>query len=68
MSYAAGFADGERDAYKDRANAIRRTVEAGAYGYAQGYSDGYRPRSPEWSARPPIDSAAWWVEREALSA
>ena len=68
MSYAAGFADGEQDAYKDRANGMRRTVETGAYGYMLGYSDGYRPRNPEWAARPPTDGAVWWVEREAVAA
>jgi hypothetical protein len=48
-AYEHGFAEGERAAFKDRRNAVRRerpeTLEPG---YQQGWWDGYLPRSQWW--------------------
>jgi len=66
MNYAAGFSQGEKDAYQDRLNGVRRDFSEARLGeWHQGYRDGYSPRNPEWSARQPKAGAAWWVEREA---
>jgi hypothetical protein len=51
MTYEQAFAQGERDAYRDRQCGIPLerfappSTEA-----AQGYEDGYTPRSPLWWA------------------
>lgn len=69
MSYAAGFSRGEQDAYRDRQDGLRRDFQGHGLGeWLDGYRDGYSARNPEWSARPPKDGAAWWVEREAVHA
>lgn len=54
MTYAAGFSDGERDAFKDRQNGIRRTNAWQPIGeYQRGYWDAYRPGNSDWASRMP---------------
>lgn len=61
--YQAGFDAGERDAWKDRQNGLRRDFSGPVRGeYQRGYLDGYRPRNPGWALKQ--ESAPWWVERE----
>ena len=56
MSYEAGFAQGERDAYADRQMALIRPAPDLSTPYGRGYWDAYRPRSATWAVttRTPI--------------
>ena len=59
MTYQSGFDAGERDAFKDRQNGLRRVFEDMPRGeYQRGYFDGYTPRNLEWAARRP-EGQAW---------
>lgn len=63
-AYESGFADGERDAFKDRRNNIRRTLSQDPTSeYQRGYRDGYTPRNLSWLLTKP--AAAWWQDRES---
>ncbi len=62
-AYESGFVDGEKDAFKDRRNGIRRTVAEPANEYQRGYRDGYTPRNLSWLLTKP--AAAWWQDRES---
>ena len=66
--YEAGFDAGERDAYKDRQNGIRRTQSTDPSGgeYQRGYWEAYRPRNLAWALKKPPQ--AWWQERESETA
>lgn len=64
MSYAAGFADGESQAWKDRSLNMRRVRQVPRNEYERGYWDGYCPRDPAWCLRRPVEQA-WWQERES---
>lgn len=51
MSYAGGFAQGERDAFHDRRNGVVRELrEDPATEEERGYWDAYSPRSATWGA------------------
>ena len=51
MSYDAGFAQGERDAFHDRrAGQVREQTEPATTAEAIGYWAGYVPRSATWGA------------------
>ena len=66
MNYAAGFAQGERQSFKDRSNGVRTAYPAGMnVAQAKGYRDGYSARNPQWAMRPTQSGAGWWVKREA---
>lgn len=64
MKYAQGFADGERAAFKDRADHLTRQMPIVRDDYSRGYVDGYTPRTIGWALRAPVESLAWWVDRE----
>jgi hypothetical protein len=60
--YAAGFADGEAQAWKDRKNLIRRDRPEQMRGeFQRGWWDGYTPRSVTWRLR--VEPQPWWQER-----
>ena len=68
MTYEAGFSDGERQAFKDRRNRVRRTLpDDDRTPYGRGYRDGYMPRSLAWNLRE-VAPKAWWMEREEETA
>lgn len=51
MTYEAGFAHGERDAFLDRRGRAQEVrVSLPGREYRRGYVDGYTPRSATWSA------------------
>jgi len=50
MTYEAGFAQGESDAYEDRANGVKSASPPAALNspYQRGYWDAYTPRTSTW--------------------
>ena len=61
--YERGFDAGERQAFKNRRNAVRVTRPQGFLSeYERGYWDGYTPRSQAWGLS--RAEAPWWAERE----
>ena len=52
MNYETGFDAGERDAFKDRQDGLRRVFDDMPMGeYQRGYFDGYTPLDPKWTTR-----------------
>lgn len=64
-AYESGFADGERQAFKDRRNHVRRSrPEAQVQStYLDGWWDGYTPRSLTWLLHK--DPQPYWADRES---
>lgn len=63
MSYEAGFAQGEHDAFHDRRrNQTRELRDAPATAEERGYWDAYRPRSATWGALARTPARAMTVE------
>ena len=63
MSYEAGFAQGEADAFHDRRNGVRREMnEDPRNAQERGYWDAYSPRSATWGAmtRTPVAAVEAW--------
>lgn len=61
MSYEAGFAAGERDAFHDRrAGQVREQTAPASTAEERGYWAGYVPRSATWGAlqRTPVEEPA----------
>jgi hypothetical protein len=62
--YESGFDAGERQAFKDRHNGVRRVFsERQDTGYAAGYRDGYTPHDASWWRGATVQ--AWWQDRES---
>lgn len=61
-AYEAGFAEGEREAFRDRHRMPRCRPEHITSPYGHGYWDGYLPRSTAWALRKP--AAAPFHERD----
>ena len=58
MTYEQGFAQGERDAYRDRQMGLKlERMPPPQSEAARGYEDGYTPRS-----------ATWWVPAKQAEA
>jgi hypothetical protein len=66
--YERGFADGERQSFKDRANRVRRSLPEVKTEYGRGWIDGYTPRSLTWAVRSTANSQDWWQLREVEAA
>ena len=68
MSYAAGFAQGERAAFADRQRGMTRPRPTEMRDeYMRGWWDGYTPRSLDWAARSATTRCAvhaWWEEKD----
>lgn len=66
MTYAYHFEAGERQAFKDRANGVRRhQPDDMSHPDTRAFWDGYQPRSSTWAARKTQAPQAWWTERES---
>ena len=63
-TFAAGFAAGERQAWKDRNTRVRSDVPEALTEYGRGFVAGYHPRSATWT-RPVGPAMAWWDSRES---
>jgi len=71
-TFDAGFAAGERQAFKDRCSKVSSVCGHPAQDlltsqYQRGFVAGYTPRSATWS-RPVEPVAPWWAERESVVA